>query len=264
MANEEAVEPQTLQAIKAKHLKRATWNTVVMGATALLFFLLNLGSDDTPIVPFLLLFFLALVFNVGEYFSYRTAKTRAVSAMSESERSRQAGVEAVVPADPTDADVIFLHQTIDRATDAKNRGRHPFAATVVSADGTVIASAGNNSMPPEGDPTRHAELSAAAEAARKVSAEELSTATLYTSAEPCVMCTGAIYWSGIGRIVYALSEGRLLELTGDDPENPTFDLPCREIIARGQRGIEVLGPLLEDEAAAAHAELWTRRTDVAQ
>ena len=78
--------------------------------------------------------------------------------MSESEGSRQAGVEAVVPADPTDTDVIFLHQTIDRATDAKNRGRHPFAATVVSADGTVIASAGNNSMPPEGDPTRHAEL----------------------------------------------------------------------------------------------------------
>lgn len=89
-------------------------------------------------------------------------------------------------------------------------------------------------------------------------------ATLYTSAEPCVMCTGAIYWTGIGRIVYALSESWLLELTGDDPENPTFDLPCREIIARGQRNIEVLGPLLEDEAAAAHEEFWARTTDANQ
>lgn len=255
MVNEDAVDPHTLHALKAKHLKRVAWNTVVMGAAALLFFLLNLGSDDTPIVPFLLLFFLALAFNVEEYFRYRTARKRAVSAMPESEGSREAGVEAAVAADPTDADLTFLYQTIDLATDAKNSGRHPIASTVVSVDGTVIASAGNNSMPPEGDPTRHAELSAAAEAARKVSAEELSTATLYTSAEPCVMCTGAIYWSGIGRIVYALSESRLLELTADDPENPTFDLPCREVIDRGQRDIEVLGPLLEDEATAAHAGL---------
>ncbi|SMY04976.1 Cytidine and deoxycytidylate deaminase zinc-binding region [Brevibacterium sp. 239c] len=190
---EEAVEPQTLQAIKVKHLKRAAWNTVVMGAAALLFFLWNLGSNGTQIVPFLLHFFLALVFNVGEYFSYRTARTRAVSAMAESARPREAGVQAAVAADPTGADLTFLHQTIDLATDAKNSGRHPFASTVVSADGTVIASAGNNSMPLEGGPTLHAVLSAAAEAARKVSAEELSTATFYTSAEPCVMCIGAVY-----------------------------------------------------------------------
>lgn len=81
-------------------------------------------------------------------------------------------------------------------------------------------------MPPEGDPTQHAELSAAAEAARKTPAEELSTAALYTSSEPCVMCTGAIYWTGIGRIVYALSESSLVELTGDDPENPTSTFPA--------------------------------------
>ena len=52
MVNEDAVDPHTLHALKAKHLKRVAWNTVVMGAAALLFFLLNLGSDDTPIVPF--------------------------------------------------------------------------------------------------------------------------------------------------------------------------------------------------------------------
>lgn len=238
--NEGPVDSETQQALKAKSLKRVAWNTGVMGVAALLLFLVNLGSDDMPIVPFLL----ALAFNAQEYSSYLKAKKRAVRTMSESARPRQAGVEAVGVAKPTDTDLRLLRQTIDLATDAKNRGRHPFASMVVSADGTVIASAGNNSMPPERDPTQHAELDAAADAARKAPVEELSTATLYTSAEPCVMCTGAIYWTGIGRIVYAPSESRLLELTGDDPENPTFDLPCLEVITRGQREVDVHGPLL--------------------
>ena len=71
------------------------------------------------------------------------------------------------------------------------------------------------------------------------------------------MCAGAVYWSGISRVVYALSEERLLAMTGNHPENPTLSLPCREVFARGQRGIEVIGPLLEDEAAAAHLGFWT-------
>lgn len=70
------------------------------------------------------------------------------------------------------------------------------------------------------------------------------------------MCAGAIYWSGIGRAVYALSEKRLLELTGNHPENPTLSLPCRDVFARGQRKIEVVGPMLEDEAAAPHQDFW--------
>jgi hypothetical protein len=49
---------------------------------------------------------------------------------------------------------------------------------------------------------------------------------------------------------------RLLDLTGSHPENPTLRLPCREVFARGQRAIDVVGPLLEDEAAAAHAGFW--------
>ena len=73
------------------------------------------------------------------------------------------------------------------------------------------------------------------------------------------MCAGAIYWCGIGRVVYALSEHRLLQLTGDHPENPTFSLPCREVFARGQRKVEVIGPALEDEAARAHDGFWQPR-----
>ena len=71
------------------------------------------------------------------------------------------------------------------------------------------------------------------------------------------MCAGAVYWCGIGRVVYALSEEKLLELTGAHPENPTFSLPCREVLARGQRHIEILGPALEEEAALPHLGFWT-------
>ncbi|MEM5278840.1 nucleoside deaminase [Cupriavidus taiwanensis] len=153
-------------------------------------------------------------------------------------------------------DLALLRQSIALSDQSKTRGRHPFAALVADAAGNVIASAGNNSMPPEGDPTQHAELVAAAQAARVLPPAQLADCTLYTSAEPCCMCAGAVYWTGIGRVVYALSEHKLLGLTGDHPENPTFSLPCRDVFARGQRKVEVVGPVLEDEAAAPHAGFW--------
>jgi len=65
-------------------------------------------------------------------------------------------------------------------------------------------------------------------------------------------------WTCIGRVVYALSEHRLRGITGNHPENPTLDLPCREVFASGQRPTEVVGPLLEDEAEALHDGVWTR------
>ena len=70
------------------------------------------------------------------------------------------------------------------------------------------------------------------------------------------MCAGAIYWAGIGRLVYGLGERELKALTGDHAENPTLDLPCRTVFAAGQRRVEVIGPLLADEAAALHEGAW--------
>jgi tRNA(Arg) A34 adenosine deaminase TadA len=157
---------------------------------------------------------------------------------------------------PTEVDLAFLRQCISLSQDARAAGRHPFAALVVDQEQVVISTCHNNSVPPGGDPTQHAELRAAAEAASKTSRGALASATLYSSAEPCAMCAGAIYWTGIGRVVYALSEVELLVLTGDNAENPTLSLPCREVFARGQRRVAVVGPLLEAEAAAVHAGFW--------
>ena len=70
------------------------------------------------------------------------------------------------------------------------------------------------------------------------------------------MCSGAIYWAGIGRVVYGQTEKSLKALTGAHAENPTLDLPCRVVFGAGQRAVEVIGPLLEDEAAAIQADFW--------
>lgn len=70
------------------------------------------------------------------------------------------------------------------------------------------------------------------------------------------MCAGAAYWAGLGRLVFGLSEHRLKIITGNHPENPTLDLPCRQVFASGQRAVEIIGPVLENEAATVHETFW--------
>jgi tRNA(Arg) A34 adenosine deaminase TadA len=111
---------------------------------------------------------------------------------------------------------------------------------------------------PSHDGTAHAERLLATQACTMLEADTLRGATIYSSAEPCAMCSGAIYWAGIGRLVYGLSEHRLRAFTGNHPENPTLNLPCRDVFASGQRTTEVVGPLLEEEAAALHEGAWQR------
>jgi len=154
-------------------------------------------------------------------------------------------------------DEHFLRRSFDVARRATSHGNHPFGAILVGADGKVLLEAENGYMPAR-DSTAHAERLLATEACRTLSPEERGNATLYSSAEPCAMCAGAMYWAGIGRLVYGLSEHRLRDITGNHPENPTLDLPCREVFASGQRPTEVVGPLLEDEAAALHAGVWKK------
>lgn len=69
------------------------------------------------------------------------------------------------------------------------------------------------------------------------------------------MCAGAIYWSGIGRVVYALSAATLNAIVADGGE-AELALPCREVFARGGREVAVSGPHLESDALAVHEGFW--------
>src|SRR6478672_4222387 len=131
-------------------------------------------------------------------------------------------------------DAHFLRQSFDVARRAMTHGNHPFGAILVDRNGKVLIEAENGYMPCH-DGTAHAERLLATQACTTIDAAILRNATLYSSAEPCAMCAGAMYWAGIGRLVYALSEHRLRDITGDHPENPTLNLPCREVFGSGQR-----------------------------
>jgi tRNA(Arg) A34 adenosine deaminase TadA len=142
------------------------------------------------------------------------------------------------------------------ACDALNAGHHPFGAVLLAPDGeTVLMTQGNV------DSVNHAEAVLARDAAARFDAAFLWQCTLVTTVEPCAMCAGTQYWAHIGRLLYGMSERDLLALTGAHAENPTLDLPCREVFARGQKAIEVIGPVSEavPEIAALHSDFWARR-----
>ncbi|WP_353807533.1 nucleoside deaminase [Agromyces sp. SYSU T00194] len=151
-------------------------------------------------------------------------------------------------------DLDRLRHAIRLAGEARDRGDHPFGAIVVAPDGVIVE--GRNSVVTGSDPTGHAETNVVRLAAAVLGAERLAASTLFTSTEPCAMCAGAIYWSGIGRVVYALAEHALRDLVAEQEGVPTLDLPCREVFARGGRPVEVVGPADLPEAASVHAGFW--------
>lgn len=151
----------------------------------------------------------------------------------------------------------YLLAANEVAKKARESGNTPFGAVLVDDKGNIIMEQGNA----EGDlhdATAHAERMLASRASQAYSKDFLWKCTLYTTFEPCCMCTGAIYWSNIGKIVYGLTEERLLQLTGADEKNPTFNISCRTILAAGQKPIEVLGPFDEiaDQVVEVQKGFW--------
>jgi len=154
-----------------------------------------------------------------------------------------------------DADLVMMRRVLEAADKLATEGVHPFAAMLVDGDGNVVMEQGNAYLPDQ-DMTGHAERVLMTRASKTWRPDYLANCTMYVSAEPCCMCAGAAYWAGLGRLVYGLSEHQLKMITGNHPENPTLDLPCRQVFASGQREVEVIGPVLESEAAKVHETFW--------
>jgi guanine deaminase len=107
----------------------------------------------------------------------------------------------------------FLKRAIKIAAEGIKYGGGPFGA-VISKEGSIIAES-NNKVVLNTDPTAHAEILAIREASAVLKTHDLSSCVLYASCEPCPMCLGAIYWSGIKKVVYA-SERRDASSAGFD------------------------------------------------
>ncbi len=143
----------------------------------------------------------------------------------------------------------FLERTFMLAVQAREIGNHPFAALLVYND-EIIAEA-QNSVVTEDDITAHAELNLVRNSTKKFSKDILSKSTLYTSTEPCAMCAGAIYWSGIRKVVFALPATSLGELT-----NGSLVIPCETIFKHGRKPTKIEGPFCIEEAKKVHLGFW--------
>lgn len=156
--------------------------------------------------------------------------------------------------DARDAD--YLGRAIALSRVARERGNRPFGAVIVGADGQLLAEAWNSNGE-TGDCTAHAETSAVRLASPRHPREVLGRATLYSSAEPCVMCAGAIFWSGIARVVYGIDAERLRVFRGELPTQRDVALSCRDVFAASSHPIDCIGPALIAEASAAHEGFWS-------
>jgi tRNA(Arg) A34 adenosine deaminase TadA len=150
-------------------------------------------------------------------------------------------------------DDALIDRAFALAEAALERGERPVAA-VLALDGQVVAE-GTDAVFERSDPTAHAERVVISDHCAATGRLHLRGHTLVCFAEPSVMCCGAIHWAQLDRVVYALSQERLKELSGGRPKPGV-----RDVLPLGGRPVEVVGPVREAEAftiAARYA--WRER-----
>ncbi len=154
-------------------------------------------------------------------------------------------------------DESLLRRAIEVSASAAANGNMPFGAIMADPNGNDLIEAENTGITGH-NTLNHAETVLMRMAVEALTVEQIATATLYTSCEPCAMCSGSMYWGGLNRMVYGMSEHHLLEITGAHRLNPTMrGVGCRNVLHSGQRRIEVSGPHLIEEASVIHRDYWS-------
>jgi tRNA(Arg) A34 adenosine deaminase TadA len=153
----------------------------------------------------------------------------------------------------SEQDLVLLRRAIALSHSAREHGNRPFGAVLADASGHILAE-GENTQVTDHDCTGHAETNLLRQMDKSLSLDRLEQCTLYASTEPCPMCAGAVFWSGVGRLVYALSSDRLYRTQGDSPYQ--LPLSAEEVLRHGKRPVEVIGPVLEEEALEAFSDFF--------
>ena len=152
-----------------------------------------------------------------------------------------------------------IRRALSLAEAAVSNGNHPFGAILVDNRSNTVMCEAENTVTTQHDPSRHAELNLVQKAWATLSAEQIKYCTLYTSTEPCPMCSGAIYWSGIRSVVYSFPAADLGALAGDSfcvPCSQIFDAACAVDPGNPSLRTEVIGPVLPELGRAAHGKFW--------
>lgn len=144
------------------------------------------------------------------------------------------------------SEVQAMALAIEASRKARAAGDTPFGATLVSPQGEVLLTA-RNMQNTTGDCTAHAELVLVREATAKLGAASLQGSTVFASAEPCAMCSGAMFWAGISRVVFAATTQDIAEALG----GPSLPARCAQVLGPAQPSVLVQEGLLREEAVAA-------------
>jgi tRNA(adenine34) deaminase len=147
------------------------------------------------------------------------------------------------------SDEGFMRVALEEARRARARGEVPIGAVVVR-DGSVVG-AGFNQPISSGDPTAHAEILALRAAARSLGNYRLPGTTLYVTAEPCLMCAGALLNARVDRLVYGVAEPKFGAVRS------LLDLGALAVTHR----LEAVPGVLEDECRALLVEFFRDRRD---
>jgi tRNA(Arg) A34 adenosine deaminase TadA len=145
----------------------------------------------------------------------------------------------------------LLRKVFDVAKRSKLNGNLAYGCLLVDENNKVILE-GENSVLTKSDSLGHAEINLIREASKLYSPEFLNKCTIYTSDEPCPMCSSAIFWGGIGKLTFGLSKARFYQEFGNDIPSIDFNISSRDILKSGGRKVQVNGPFLEDEALLIH------------
>ncbi|MFL9881010.1 nucleoside deaminase [Herbaspirillum rhizosphaerae] len=147
-----------------------------------------------------------------------------------------------------ESDHKAMRLAIEASAEALADGDMPFGATLVSPQGEILLVAANNQNS-SADCTGHAEMVLVRNAQKQLGLRALRGATVYASGEPCAMCSGAMFWAEIKRVVYAASTEQIGTALG----GPQLPARSADVLANTSPAMTVEGPLMADEACAVLA-----------
>jgi len=150
----------------------------------------------------------------------------------------------------------YLQKSLDVAKLSMDKGNLPFGCILIGPEGDVLIE-GENTVVTDNDAIAHCEINLVHQLKGKFELDFLHQCTVYASTEPCPMCAAAIFWSGIGRIVFALGKEGYHSIAQTSNPAHIMNLKAEEILRSGGRRVDIIGPLLEEEAKLLYADWVT-------
>lgn len=134
----------------------------------------------------------------------------------------------------------YFKRGVELSYHAMEQGNDGFACVLVGPDGSILLEQENEAKT-LGDVTAHDAILLVRAAVKKYDSDFLKDCSIYATMEPCIMCMGAVYWSGIGTVKFAVSEEEYSAMRGGGG----LDLHSKEFARRSPRPIQVCGPFPE-------------------